>query len=440
MARGFGPGSGRARERAGGERGELEDGIADRPGVVACVGGVRLRVVQVARQQRGQAEREPQADAVRRRLRRQLAEGDVEAARGILVAAEPPFLVGQGDGEREPVVRSGARQRAEQGLARGLRVARGGLGVGAQPLEPGAALALRVRQQPHRSGMEAGRGGRSRRLELGRGGAEERDRVLVAGAGGVLDVVRSLHRSGAPAFQLGGGAGVRADPPPARRRDVDRVADHRMAEREPAWRAGRPHERLDEELVERSQGCGLRHLGDGGGQAGLEGIAPHGGRLEDPARLGRQRGELRGQRGGDRARHRAVPDRSGRARRDRDPRELLEKERVAAGLRIDRRSARSDELGRLGLAQRRQPERGETVLAVRGRERRAERRRQLALPRREREQPASPRSPPARAARSLSGESTRAPDRRRGQTAPPLHPRPPAIGGRPPLPYPHQRR
>ena len=321
----------RARQGADGEGGELEDGIVDRAGVVAGVAGVGLRGVEVAGDQRGQAEREPEADPVRRRLRRLLAEGDVQAAAGVLMAAEPPFLVGQRDREPQAVSRSGGRERAQQRFARGLRVSGGRLGIGAQPLQPSPALALGVGQQPQRGGVIARRGGGGRGLQLDRGGAEQRDRVLVAGAGGVLDVVGALHRAGAAALQFGGRAGVSAEPPAAGRRDVHRVPHHGVAEREAARRSRRPHERLDEQLVQGLQRPGLGQLGDRSGQAGLEGIAGHRGRVEKPARAGRQRSELHGQRGRDARRYRAVLLADSEARHKWDAGELLEVERVAAG-------------------------------------------------------------------------------------------------------------
>jgi hypothetical protein len=63
-----------------------------------------------AGRQRGQAEREPQADAIGRGLRRQVAEHDVQPAPRVLVAAEPPLLVGEGDGEDQTLAGAGGLQ------------------------------------------------------------------------------------------------------------------------------------------------------------------------------------------------------------------------------------------------------------------------------------------------------------------------------------------
>ena len=201
------------REHPGGQRGDLECRIADRAGVVARVRRVRERLVELAGQQRHQAEREPQPDPIGRRLRRQLAERHVEAAARGFVPAEPPLQVGQRDRERQAIGGTGAGQRVVKGRPGSDGVTGRRLGVGEEPLRRGASLAIGVGQQPQRGGVEA-RGGRRRpRLELGGGGAEQRDRVLVTGARGVLDVVRERDRTGAASFELGGGAGVRAEPP-----------------------------------------------------------------------------------------------------------------------------------------------------------------------------------------------------------------------------------
>ena len=74
-------------DRAAGQRGQLEHGVAERPGVVARIARLRPRLGEVAGQERRQAQREPQPDAIGRRLRRQVAERDLQPAPGGLVAA-----------------------------------------------------------------------------------------------------------------------------------------------------------------------------------------------------------------------------------------------------------------------------------------------------------------------------------------------------------------
>jgi hypothetical protein len=85
----------------------------------------------------------------------------------------------------------------------------------------------------------------------------------------------------------------------------------------------------------------------------------------------------------------AVPTRR-RARRARcdaaHARDLLEVEGVAAGLRVDRAGHLADELGRLGLAQRAQPQREHAVVALGAGQREREPLRQPALARGHREQ------------------------------------------------------
>ena len=245
---------------------------------------------------------------------------------------------------------------------------------------------LDVGQQPERGRVIVRGGGGGRGLQLDRGRLEERDRVFVAGARGVLNVVRAWHGAGAAAFQLGGGTVVCAEPPATGGRDVDRVAHHRVAEREAARRARWAHQRSHEQLVERVQRGGLGQLGDRGGQARLERIACHGGRFKGPAYLRRERGELGRERRGDGGRHRAAAVRGRTVRGERDAGQLLEVERVAAGPRIDRARALSDELGRFGPAQRPERQRRESVIALGAGERSRQRGGHLALARGEREQ------------------------------------------------------
>ena len=143
-------------------------------------------------------------------------------------------------------------QRVEQRVVGAGRVARGRLRLGQPALDRGVR-ARAVGQQPQRGSVEArGRCGRGR-LQLARGGAEQCDRGFVAAGGGLLDVVRPLHRSGTAALERRRRAGVGAEPPAARRRDVDRVADDRVAEGEAARCGARPHQCSREQLVERVQ-------------------------------------------------------------------------------------------------------------------------------------------------------------------------------------------
>jgi hypothetical protein len=233
--------------------------------------------------------------------------------------------------------------------------------------------------------MEAGRRRRSRRLQLPRGRGEHLDRRLVARAGGVLDVMGALDRARAGALQRGRGAGVGAQPPAARRRCIDGVADDRVPEGEAARRRRLPHQRTAQQLVERRQGRRLGQLRDRRGEAGLEGVAGGRGRVEQPARVGGQRAQLGGQRGRDRGRDRAVA-RGARAGDRPDAGELLKVERVAAGLGVDGRGGIADELGGLGRAQRRERDRRRAVLARRHGQRGGQHGRDLPGARRQRQQ------------------------------------------------------
>ena len=85
----------------------------------------------------------------------------MQPAPRVLVAAEPPFLVGERDREREAFARAGGRERIEQRRLGGARVACSCLRVGEQRLHPRSPRALvgPIGQQPQRGGVEA----RSRR-------------------------------------------------------------------------------------------------------------------------------------------------------------------------------------------------------------------------------------------------------------------------------------
>ena len=221
---------GTARERRGRER-----RLAERAGVVARVAAVRLRVVERAGRERGEREREPQPDPVERRLRRQIGQRDLEpGARGV-VLPQPPLLVREAHGEREALLGRRRRLGGEQGRARAGGVAGRGLRIGEPRVEPGA-IGVRVGQQRQRGGEQLrGASGRRRAEPRGRLGQHRRRRV-VAARGRLLDVVRPLHRPRAAPLELARGACVRTEPPPAGRADVDRVADHRVPEREPRGR------------------------------------------------------------------------------------------------------------------------------------------------------------------------------------------------------------
>ena len=174
----------------------------------------------------------------------------------VLGPSQPPLGVGDADGQAQPLGRGRRAQRVEQRLARPDRVARGGLGVGEPGLDRGARLRA-IGQEAQHGGVKARRRRRRGRLQLAGGGAEQRDRLLVTASGGVLDVVGALHRSGATAAERERRTRVRAEKPAARRGDVDRVADHGMAEGEAARGSARPHQRRGEQLVERAQPLGL---------------------------------------------------------------------------------------------------------------------------------------------------------------------------------------
>ena len=140
-------------------------------------------------------------------------------------------------------------------------------------------------------------------------------------------MVGALDRAGAAALQLGRGARVRAEPAAARDRVVDRVAHDGVAEREPARRLGGADERAEQQLVERVQRAGLAQPGDRGGEPELERVAGHRRRVEQrAARRARRSASSAATRGRHRARHLVALQ----------ARELLEVERVAARLRVQR--------------------------------------------------------------------------------------------------------
>ena len=134
-----------------------------------------------------------------------------------------------------------------------------------------------VGQQPKDGGEEARRRGGRERAQLGGRRVEHGDRLLVTRAGGLLDVVGALDHARAAARQRAVGATVRAEPPAARRRLVDRVPHDGVPEREAARRAAGPHQRLESSTSSAASASRLVQLGDLRGDAGLERVADDGG-------------------------------------------------------------------------------------------------------------------------------------------------------------------
>ena len=244
----------------------------------------------------------------------QLAERDLEPPPRVL--GRPPShhsVLATRDGERRagPRARRCAARRAASRARRPASPAAACASASRAWIERRAAGA--VGQQPQRGGVEAGRGRRRGRLQLARGGAQQRDRRLVARAGGLLDVVGALHRPGAAALERDGRAGVRAEPPAAGRGLVDRVADHRVAEREAPRRPAGPHQRPGEQLVERASAAGSRAPPPPRpGRARTDRRSPRP-RRAAAARPALSPAELRRQRGRDGRRDRPSPARSAAA-------------------------------------------------------------------------------------------------------------------------------
>ena len=99
-----------------------------------------------------------------------------------------------------------------------------------------------------------------------------------------------------------GAALVRAEPPAAGHRLVDRAADERMPEAEAPRNVRLADEIQAQQLVERVDRCRLGGSGGRGRQLGIERVARDGGALEDEACLLGEQSELLGERGGDRGR------------------------------------------------------------------------------------------------------------------------------------------
>ena len=226
-------------------------------------------------------------------------------------------------------------------------------------------LAVVARQQPQRrlEPVRRRRGRASRRRDAGV--QQQHDRVLVAAAGGLLDVMRALGGRGAAGRQRRRRARVGRELPAARRRLVDRAAHDRMAEDEAPRHRRRAHQVQRQEPVERGEALRRRQLRDRRRQVGLERLAGDGGGVQQRV-LGRRKGsELLGQRRRHGGRHpgRTTGFRIAVERRAQPPlparsRELLEVERVAAAVAVDRRHRSriepGQQLARLGLVERRE--------------------------------------------------------------------------------------
>ena len=126
-----------------------------------------------------------------------------------------------------------------------------------------------------------------------------------------------------------------------------------MAEAEPARDVGGADEIATLEIVERVDRARLFQAGGGSRELGLERVARDRRALERLAGVAREQRELGGQRGRDRARHlyAAERDRGAGAFLARRARELLQVERVAAAVGVQRVGGVADQFARLGLAQ-----------------------------------------------------------------------------------------
>ena len=375
-------------------------------------------VGEVARQQRVEPERELQADPVGGRLGREVAEREVEAAAGVLVAAQPVSTLAT---RTVSARRSGAGARASAARSVSRAAAGSPAALWASASATSSVVRRRgvLRQDPERGGVEARRRGGRRTLQLGCGRGEQVRGRRVTRHGGVLEVVRAGDDPGAAALERCGGPGVGGQPPSRGHRVVDRVADDGMAEGEAPRRAGGAHERPCEELVERLEGGRLGQLGHVRREAGLERIAGHGGGVEQAVRRGRHAGELGGEGerdgGRDRPGRGRVPFAPGGRRGSAAPRELLEVERIAAAHGIESGHVAAHQRSGLVLGERQEREAGDAVLAHRGGEGRRERAGERALAHREREQDRAGGRPACRAPRARRGSRDRPTGRRRGR-------------------------
>ena len=129
--------------------------------------------------------------------------------------------------------------------------------------------------------------------------------------------------------------------PAAPHRLIHRAAHERVAEDELARHVGRAHEVEDQQVVEGREPGLLAQPGDRRRKTGLERLARHRRPVQQRARLGRQRLELTGDRARNRRGHPglagAVAEHRGQVGALAGPAELLEVERVAAAVAVDRR-------------------------------------------------------------------------------------------------------
>ncbi len=176
-------------------------------------------------------------------------------------------------------------------------------------------------------------------------------------------MVRALGGGRSALLERGGGAGVGGEPPAAARRRVDGAAHERMTEDEAPRDLGRSHEVARQQLVERVEAGARLQLRDRGRHVRLERLSGDGGPVEQRARRLRQRLELFAERCGHGGRHaaetllvRVAAQRHGQRALLARPLQLLEVERVAAGvvadLRADGRLEPAQQLHRLGLVER----------------------------------------------------------------------------------------
>ena len=214
----------------------------------------------------------------------------------------------------------------------------------------------------------------------------------------------TLDRPRPAAFERRRRTRVCAEAPAAGDRSVDRVPHDRVTECELARRGGGTHQRAGEQLIQRRQARFLGKLRDLGGQPELEWIAGHGGRVEQAARLGREGRQLALERGRHHARDLPVPDGArAHARARTGARELLEEERIATALRVDRGGVPANQLDRLTPAQRPRHELDDPVASQGLLQRRLQGLRQPALAHGDGEQQRSRRCPPDQRGKGVDG-------------------------------------
>ena len=199
---------------------------------------------------------------------------------------------------------------------------------------------------------------RSRRSGLG----QERDRRLVSLPGRTLDVMHARRHRGSAGGQSRRAALVRAETPAARGRVIDGSPHERVAEAKTTRHVGLAHEVAAQQLVECRERGRLRYRRRGSHQLGLERVTRDGSALEYEAGAGRQQPELLRQGGDDGGRDPArlegdCGERRGGARSTiLGARELLEVERIATAVLVERRGREFVEVGAEQLAGLRQRE------------------------------------------------------------------------------------